>query len=210
MTYYSNKIVIINYGMGNIGSICNMFKYLGTPVVVSCDPQIIKSADKLVLPGVGHFDKAMQNINSLGIFNSIIDKALIHKTPILGICLGMQIMCKSSEEGVLPGLSLINAEVKKFKFEDDVKLKIPHMGWNNIEINKQSDILINLDNNSRFYFVHSYYVNCDNNSDVLTYTSYRDKFVSSFQSDNIIGVQFHPEKSHKFGMHIFKNFIEKI
>ena len=194
--------------MGNIGSIRNMFKYLGTPVVVSSDPQIIKTADKLILPGVGHFDKAMQNINSLGIFNSIRDKALIQKTPILGICLGMQIMCKSSEEGVLPGLSLVKAEVRRFKFDDEVKLKIPHMGWNNIEINKQSDILFNLDDNSRFYFVHSYYVSCENRNDILTYTNYGGNFVSSFQSDNIIGVQFHPEKSHKFGISIFKNFIE--
>lgn len=204
----NKKIVIIDYGMGNIGSICNMFKYLGTPVIVSSNTHIIETADKLVLPGVGHFDKAMQNINSLGIFDLIRNKALIKKIPILGICLGMQIMCKSSEEGILPGLSLVKAEVKKFKFDDEVRLKIPHMGWNNIEIKKQSGILYNLDNNSRFYFVHSYYVSCENKNEILTLTNYGGNFVSSFQSDNIIGVQFHPEKSHKFGMSIFRNFIE--
>ncbi|MEO5990245.1 MAG: imidazole glycerol phosphate synthase subunit HisH [Ferruginibacter sp.] len=206
----SNKqnIVVIDYGMGNIGSVCNMFKHIGVSVTVSSDMKTIANAEKLVLPGVGHFDRAMDNINSLGIFNLIRDKSIIHKTPILGICLGMQIMCESSEEGSLPGLSLIKGEIRKFKFADELKLKIPHMGWDTIEINKKSDILCNLDNNSRFYFVHSYFVSCENSSDILTYTNYGDKFVSSFQVENIIGVQFHPEKSHKFGMNLFKNFIE--
>lgn len=202
------SIVIIDYGMGNIGSICNMFKYIGVSVLVSSDIKTIESADKLVLPGVGRFDEAMQNINSLGINQSIRDKVLTQKTPILGICLGMQIMCKSSEEGVLPGLSLVNAEVKRFSFDEELKLKIPHMGWDTIEINKQSKVLNNLDDNSRFYFVHSYFVSCANKNDILTYTNYGEKFVSSFQVENIIGVQFHPEKSHKFGMNIIKNFIE--
>ncbi len=204
----NQKIVIIDYGMGNIGSISNMFKYLGVSAVVSSDPQIIETADKLILPGVGHFDKAIQNINSLNIFDLIRNKALIQQTPILGICLGMQIMCKTSEEGVLPGLSLINGSVNKFKFQDELKLKIPHMGWNNIEIVKDTNVLNNLDEDSRFYFVHSYFVSCENYDDVMTYTNYGKRFVSSFQSQNIIGVQFHPEKSHKFGMNIFKNFIE--
>lgn len=204
----NQNIVIIDYGMGNIGSISNMFKYLGFSAVVSSDPKVIASADKLVLPGVGHFDKAIQNINTLEIFDLIRDKALIQQAPILGICLGMQIMCKSSEEGVLPGLSLVNGVVRRFKFDDELKLKIPHMGWDNIEINKQSNILHNLDDNSRFYFVHSYFVSCENSNDVLTYTNYGERFVSSFQVENIIGAQFHPEKSHKFGMNIFKNFIE--
>jgi glutamine amidotransferase len=207
-TRSNNQIVIIDYGMGNIGSISNMFKYIGVSAIVSSDTKIIEFADKLILPGVGRFDKAMQNINSLGIYNLIRDKAVLQKTPILGICLGMQIMCKSSEEGVLPGLSLVNGEVRRFKFENGSNLKIPHMGWDNIEINKRSNILRNLDDNSRFYFVHSYFVSCANSKDILTYTNYEEKFVSSFQIENIIGVQFHPEKSHKFGVNLFKNFIE--
>lgn len=204
----NQNIVVIDYGMGNIGSICNMFKHLGVSVQVSSDVAVIKHADKLILPGVGHFDKAMQNINTLGLSDVIRELALIKKKPILGICLGMQLMCKSSEEGILPGLSLLNAQVIKFKFDGNLNLKIPHMGWDTIEISKDSEIVEGLNNDSRFYFVHSFYVDCDNNDDVLTFTDYGHKFVSSFQVENIVGVQFHPEKSHKFGITLFKNFIE--
>lgn len=204
----NEPIIIIDYGMGNLGSIANMINYLGYKSIITSNKSKIESADKIILPGVGHFDKAMLNINSQGMSEIIKKKAHEDKTPILGICLGMQLMCKSSEEGVLPGLSLVNADVRRFKFEAELKLKIPHMGWDKIEINKQSNILSNLDDNSRFYFVHSYFVSCENNNDILTYTNYGEKFVSSFQTENIIGVQFHPEKSHKFGMNILKNFIE--
>jgi imidazole glycerol-phosphate synthase subunit HisH len=210
MNNSNQKIVIIDYGMGNIGSICNMFKYLGSEVTISSDYDTIKSADKLVLPGVGKFDKAIQNINKLGLQELIQTKALKSKTPILGICLGMHLMCQGSEEGNLPGLSLIKAKVKKFTVNELQKLKVPHMGWNNIEISKQSNILENSDDNSRFYFVHSYYVDCENDNDVLTYTNYGRKFVSSFQRENVTGVQFHPEKSHRYGMNLLNNFINNI
>lgn len=209
MEYKNQKIVIIDYGMGNIGSIENMLKYLGVKAIISSDVDVILSADKIILPGVGHFDRAMNNIKDLGLTDVLREMALVKKTPFLGICLGMQIMCQSSEEGILSGLSFIQAEVKKFDFDPDSKLKVPHMGWNKIRINKSSDILNGLDDDSRFYFVHSYFVKCQNEIDVLTQTTHGFNFVSSFQVDNLIGAQFHPEKSHRFGVTLFKNFLEK-
>jgi len=203
------KIVIINYGMGNIGSIVNMFKYLGNDALVSSNKEVISSADKLILPGVGNFDRAIENINSLNLDDTIKEMALVKKVPFLGICLGMQLMCKESEEGELAGLSLVDAVVKKFNFSKEINLKVPHMGWDYIDIQKQSTILNDLDNSSKFYFVHSYFVSCENINDVLTYTTYGKEFVSSFEKDNIIGVQFHPEKSHKYGISLFKNYINK-
>ena len=203
------KIVIIDYGMGNIGSIVNMFKYLGVDALVSSNKEVISSADKLILPGVGNFDRAVENINSLNLDDTIKEMALVKKVPFLGICLGMQIMCKESEEGKLAGLSLVDAIVKKFNFSKDSNLKVPHMGWDYVDIQKESTIMNDLDNRSKFYFVHSYFVSCEDVSDVLTYTTYGKEFVSSFEKDNIIGVQFHPEKSHKYGISLFKNFINK-
>lgn len=203
------NIVIIDYGMGNIGSIVNMLKYLGFKSTVSSDKGVISKADKIILPGVGHFDHAMKNIDKLFLRDVINESAFIRKTPFLGICLGMQLMCNSSEEGVLPGLSLIDASVEKFIFPPDFKLKVPHMGWNYIETCKKSRILESLDEKARFYFVHSYYVKCQNETDILTKTTFGINYVSSFEKDNIIGVQFHPEKSHKFGISLFKNFLER-
>ena len=188
MSKKENSIVVIDYGMGNIGSISNMLKYLGTSAIISSDKSVIEKADKLILPGVGHFDRAMLNINSLGIFDIIRYKALEEKKPILGICLGMQIMCNSSEEGGESGLSIIDATVDKFNFLKEQNLKVPHMGWNTVEIIKPSSyILEGLGDDSRFYFVHSYFVSCKNQSDVLTKTNYGIPFVSSFEKDNKIG-----------------------
>ncbi|NQU32669.1 MAG: imidazole glycerol phosphate synthase subunit HisH [Bacteroidetes bacterium] len=209
MSKKKSSIVVIDYGMGNIGSISNMLKYLGSKAVISSDKSVIEKADKLILPGVGHFDRAMHNINSLEIFNLIRYKAMEEKKPILGICLGMQIMCNSSEEGVESGLSIIDASVNKFSFPKEQNLKVPHMGWNSVEIIKPSSrILQGLGDDSRFYFVHSYFVSCKDQSDELTKTNYGNPFVSSFERGNVVGVQFHPEKSHKFGITLFKNFIE--
>lgn len=201
------NIVIIDYGMGNIGSIRNMLQYLGEKSVVSSDPEVIKTADKLILPGVGHFDRAMDNIDRFSLKEVINEMALVKKVPFLGICLGMQLMCKSSEEGSSPGLSLVNARVNKFIFSDDIKLKVPHMGWNYLESCKESKVLVGLNEQSRFYFVHSYFVECSVDSDVLTRTTYGHSFASAFESGNLVGVQFHPEKSHRFGISLFKNFL---
>jgi glutamine amidotransferase len=208
MDYSSQNIVIIDYGMGNVGSISNMLKYLGAKATISNDFSAIKNADKLILPGVGHFDKAMENITRHSLQGVIHEMALEKKKPFLGICLGMQLMCNSSDEGKSPGLKLVDAEVKKFNFPNNKELKIPHMGWNYIQPKKPSNILNGLDQKSRFYFVHSYFVECAIDIDVLTETNYGNPFVSSFEQNNLIGVQFHPEKSHRFGMTLFKNFLQ--
>ena len=203
----NQKIVIVDYGMGNLGSIQNMIKYLGHKAQVSNNEEDILSADKLILPGVGHFDRAMNNINSLGLKPVLVEMALNRKVPFLGICLGMQLMCQSSEEGNELGLQLIDAQVRRFSFDKEVKLKVPHMGWNTINVQKDATVLKGLSNESRFYFVHSYFVSCSKNPDVMTTTDYGHSFVSSFESGNVIGVQFHPEKSHKYGIQLFKNFL---
>ena len=204
MDFSSQNIVIIDYGMGNVGSISNMLKYLGAKVTISSDYATIKNADKLILPGVGHFDRAMENISQQSLLEVIHEMALNKNKPFLGICLGMQLMCDTSEEGKSDGLKLVKAAVKRFRFPDNKDLKIPHMGWNYIQPQKQSNILKDLDEQSRFYFVHSYFVDCTNDDDILTSTTYGKRFVYK----NLIGVQFHPEKSHRFGINLFKNFLQ--
>lgn len=204
----NSKIVIIDYGMGNLGSISNMLKFIGYSAAITSDFKIIEKAEKIILPGVGRFDRAMKNIYDLNLADVIKEKALIDKVPFLGICLGMQLMCRHSQEGNQNGLGLISGDVKGFNL--DKLFKVPHMGWNSIEPNSNIKILENLDSTSRFYFVHSYYVKTDNESNVLTYTNYGYKFASGItNNENIFGVQFHPEKSHKYGVTLFKNFIEK-
>jgi glutamine amidotransferase len=204
----SKKIVIVDYGMGNLGSISNMLKHIGNDSFITSDIDTISKAEKIILPGVGHFDRAMNNIVELGLYEILLKKALVDKVPFLGICLGMQLLCRHSEEGNRNGLGLINADVVEFKLEKTYK--VPHMGWNQIEPNTDSKILTNLDSTSRFYFVHSYYVKADDTSNVLTYTDYGYKFASGItNNENIIGVQFHPEKSHKYGVILFQNFIER-
>lgn len=207
MDFSSQRIVIIDYGMGNVGSINNMLKYLGARAVISADHAVIKTADKLILPGVGHFDRAMENINNKMLVDVLAEMALTKRVPFLGICLGMQLMCNSSEEGSAKGLGFVDAAVKKFNFPDNNELKIPHMGWNYITPCKASKLLIGLEEKSRFYFVHSYFVDCADAGDKLTTTQYGHDFVSAFEHENLIGVQFHPEKSHRFGITLFKNFL---
>ena len=204
----SKKVVIIDYGMGNLGSISNMLKYIGSDSIITSDHNIIENAEKIILPGVGHFERAMNNINDLNLVEILRRKSLVDKVPFLGICLGMQLMCRHSEEGNREGLGLIDADVISFSLERTYK--VPHMGWNLIESKNDNGILANLDNNSRFYFVHSYFVKADEESNVLSYTNYGHKFVSGItNNENIFGVQFHPEKSHKYGVTLFKNFIDK-
>jgi glutamine amidotransferase len=201
-------IHIIDYGLGNLGSIKNMFKKIGYDSTICNSPDQLENASKIILPGVGAFDTGMQNLNDGGWLEMLNKKVLVERTPTLGICLGMQLMCKKSEEGILSGLSWIDAEVKKFNFES-TNLKIPHMGWNDVFVAKNSDLLQDNFEDRRFYFVHSYYVTVANQANVLLNCNYGFQFNAAFQMENIIGVQFHPEKSHKFGLSLLKNFAEK-
>ena len=200
-------IGIIDYGMGNIGSIKNMLKKIGAASFIVKDSSMLKDAQKYILPGVGAFDEGMKNLEKLGYIDSMRKIVLAKKVPILGICLGMQLLTMKSEEGQLAGLGFLNASTVRFNHNDiSNKLKIPHMGWNTIDIIKDSAIFKDMPENYRFYFVHSYYVVCNNSEDIISRTNYGTHFVSAFQRDNIMGVQFHPEKSHKFGMKILENF----
>lgn len=202
-------IVIINYGAGNLGSMLNMFKKIGHAAILGNTVEDIEKADKLVLPGVGSFDAGMEKLNSSGLKDVLNYKVLDKKTPILGVCLGLQLMTDRSDEGELKGLGWISAETKKFEL-DSSKFKIPHMGWNEIKIEKKSNLFVGMEEQeNRFYFVHSYHLVCNEPSDILVSTNYGYDFTCGVERGNILGVQFHPEKSHKFGMQLLKNFSEK-
>jgi imidazole glycerol-phosphate synthase subunit HisH len=187
-----------------------MFKKVGClDVLISSDKGAIAEADKLLLPGVGNFDYGMQQLKNSGFLDTLSDKVLNNNTPLLGICLGAQMLTKSSEEGKEPGLGWINGTTIKFdKSKLSKKLKIPHMGWTDVTIEKPSKLFTNMDSVSRFYFVHSYHMKLDRVEDELNRSTYGYSFVSGFEDKNIIGVQFHPEKSHKYGMNLLKNFVE--
>ena len=202
-------IVIIDYGMGNLGSIHNMLNRIGAPSEITSDPRKIGLADKLILPGVGAFDRAVQSLNRLDLLPVLNERVLDRKVPILGICLGMQLLSLRSEEGELPGLGWIDAETVRFAFEgENAALKIPHMGWNTIEVRRSSPILDDRHEDSRFYFVHSYHVRCADEANVLATTRYGIEFHAAVIRGNIMGTQFHPEKSHKFGLKLLKNFTD--
>lgn len=199
-------IAILDYGLGNLGSIANMLKVIGEKSKITNKAEEIRVADGIILPGVGAFDAGMQKLNDFGL-TEIIKVCAAKGTPILGICLGMQLLGRRSEEGTLPGLGLIPFECKKFRFPDDSDLKIPHMGWDIVDI-KQSNPLVNhLEGTQRYYFVHSYYAVCDSEENVLMTCDYGYEFAASVVKDNIIGVQFHPEKSHDFGVALLTHFV---
>ena len=199
-------ITIVDYGMGNLGSVQNMFKKIGVSSKITSDKKELEQAEKILLPGVGSFDSAMQKINTSGIREILDYKVLKQKVPILGICLGMQLLTNNSEEGIEPGLGWINAKSKKFQLIKGDKLKIPHMGWNQTFPSRPSELTKDLPDETRFYFVHSYYVEVDNEENSILKTRYGVSFDSAIQADNIYGAQFHPEESHKFGMKLFENF----
>lgn len=199
-------ITIVDYGMGNLGSIKNMFKRIGVSAVIASDLNNIAKASKLVLPGVGSFDHAMARINSNELRQILDRKALQEGVPILGICLGMQLLTKSSEEGHLPGLGLIPAKTVRFNFQKESTLKVPHMGWNLVARSTPSPLSEDFDTEHRFYFVHSYHVQVEDEKYSILKTEHGYLFDSGIQNENIFGVQFHPEKSHRFGMKLLKNF----
>ena len=202
-------IVIIDYGLGNLGSMLNMMKKIGAKAIVTSDHDAIAKADKLILPGVGSFDAGMKNLNERNMISLLNEKVLADHVPILGVCLGMQLLGRKSEEGKLPGLGWLDAETSRFKFEEPAcSLKIPHMGWNQLTVCQQHALFKNLEAENRFYFVHSYHLRCIVEDNILAKTSYGFDFTSAVVKDNILGVQFHPEKSHLFGIRLLKNFVE--
>tara|TARA_Y100001970_G_C14085544_1_gene777095 strand:+ start:213 stop:827 length:615 start_codon:yes stop_codon:yes gene_type:complete len=200
----TKKISIVDYKNCNIGSVKNMLKYLDIEHEICDTPEKLEGAKKILLPGVGSFDEAILNIKKLSLKEILDKKALREKIPILGICLGMQILTKYSEEGKQDGLGWIEGKTKKFDLPD--KLSIPHMGWNTINIKKKTKLTKDFDNSFKFYFVHSYYVELENEENCLSKTNYGKDFNSIINYKNIFGAQFHPEKSHKFGMTLLRNF----
>ena len=198
-------IAIINYEMGNIGSIANMLKVIGEKSVISDSGDKIRSADKIILPGVGSFDAGMKQLEDRGLVEVICEEAAAGK-PILGICLGMQLLGKKSEEGVKSGLGLIPFESVRFRFPEDSKLKIPHMGWDIVEFKRDGPLTEINEGIQRYYFAHSYHAVCEESENVLMTCDYGYEFTAAVCKNNVYGVQFHPEKSHDFGMRLLKNF----
>jgi glutamine amidotransferase len=204
----SNKIVIIDYGMGNLRSVFNKFRRMGFNSEISSDPDVITKADKIILPGVGHYAKGMRNLEEKGLVDVLNCKVLVEKTPIFGICLGMQLFSEYSEEGDCFGLGWIKARTVRFKINDKQKYKIPHIGWNSVNIVNKSGIDEFLNKDDIFYFVHGYHTQCRDITDVWMTSWYESEFVSAIRNSNIFGTQFHPEKSHDTGMKLLKHFIE--
>jgi len=199
-------ITIINYGLGNLGSVQNMLKRINVPSIITSDIKEIEAAEKILLPGVGAFDSAIQKIDELNLRSILVRKAKVDKVPFLGICLGMQLLTSGSEEGVLKGLDLVPAKTVKFKFETESNLKIPHMGWNFVKQNTPSKLTENFTPDYRFYFVHSYKVVCEDERNSILKANYDSDFDAAIQNENVYGTQFHPEKSHKYGMQLLTNF----
>jgi len=203
-------IAIVDYGVGNLGSIQNMLKKLGAQSEIASDVSAIERATKIILRGVGAFDSGMTHLNQSGLRHALDAAVLQRRVPVAGICLGMQLMTEGSEEGTLPGLGWVPAKTIRFVPSANETMKIPNMGWSVVVKAKQSPVLELLDDDPRFYFVHSYHVNCRNSEDALLIAQYGSvSFDAAFERENILGFQFHPEKSHQFGMKILKAFLER-
>jgi len=202
------NIVIVDYGIGNLSSVKRGFQRIGVETQISSYLTEIEDANKLVLPGVGHFSEGINNIKKLGLWEILNEKILLEKTPVLGICLGMQLMGNNSEEGDVTGFGWIEADVKRFDMEDKIRHKVPNIGWNNTKIINNNKLSFALTDRDYFYFVHSYHMVCSDPRDVWMRSSYESDFVSAINKGNIFGTQFHPEKSHSAGLKILKSFAE--
>ena len=200
-------LAIVDYGMGNLNSVKKKLYRLKTTASITSNPKDIIKADKIILVGVGHFAKAMENIKELNLLDTLNEVAIIKKKPVLGICLGMQLMAKDSEEGNTEGLGWLDANVRKMQVDDTLRFKIPHTGWNKITQSKKSRLMKGIPESSEFYFVHSYHLMPNETSNILNETEYCFKFTSAIEKNNIFGVQYHPEKSHDIGEVLLKNFI---
>lgn len=200
-------IVIIDYGVGNINAFVNVYKRLNIPTKIARTEADLEGAEKLILPGVGHFDHAMEELIKSGMLNKLNELVLEKKVPVIGICVGMQMMANSSDEGVCEGLKWIDATVKKF---DETKInqvtRLPHMGWNDVTPIVKNPLFEGLENDSLFYFLHSYYFECNNSEDILAVSDYGGDFTCAAHHGNVYGIQFHPEKSHKYGETLLHNF----
>ena len=204
----NSKITIIDYGMGNVGSIQKMIKKAGVTSIISSSENDILNSSKLILPGVGSYDAGMKELHKRGLIKTLNYKVIQKKIPILGICLGAQLMTEASEEGVCKGLGWLKATTRRFSFTDN-KLKIPHMGWNRVKSVKARDKILGSESHKeRFYFVHSYHFQTDTKEIILCKSNYGYEFASGLMQNNIIALQFHPEKSHNFGLKVIKNFID--
>ena len=204
-------IVILDYGMGNLGSHLNMIRKIGySNVIASSRIKDLENAKKIIIPGVGAFDSGMTSLSNLGLIEILNYKVLEEKIPVLGICLGMQLFAISSDEGENNGLSWIDSKVVRFNLKEEKNpLKIPHMGWNTIALKKKTMLFNGMENTeNRFYFVHSFHMIFDCDNYIIATSNYGYDFPAVIQKDNIFGTQFHPEKSHKFGMQLYKNFLE--
>jgi len=202
-------IVVIDYGLGNPASVKNMLRKAGHQAEVTADHAAIRSASRLILPGVGAFDHGMQNLADRGLIDVLNEAVLVRRVPMLGICLGLQLMSRRSEEGVLPGLGWFAADTIRFAFPPEAHdLRIPHMGWNTVAKTSDTFLAANLAADARFYFVHSYHVRCDDRADVALTAPYGGEVVAAAVKGNIAGTQFHPEKSHKFGLALLRSFVE--
>lgn len=202
-------IGVVDYDTGNIGSVLNMLKKVGAQAVVSRDPQVLRGADKLVLPGVGAFDEAMGNLHRFGLHDLLDELVLGQHRPILGVCLGAQLMARSSEEGRHPGLGWFNAHLVRFRAPGGAALRVPHMGWNEVQAEAEGGgIFQGVPQPMRFYFVHSYYMVPDEPGLDLASSNYGYRFTSAMGRGNILSMQFHPEKSHKYGLQVYRNFVE--
>jgi glutamine amidotransferase len=201
------SLVLIDYGMGNLRSVQKKLNQMGLACTIGSTPEAVAAASKLILPGVGHFANGVAKLKSMNLWDAIDRKVKIENTPILGICLGMQLMTKHSEEGDMEGFGWIDATVQRFRVENKIRYKVPHIGWNQALSYKENVLFRDIPDEALFYFVHAYHVVCNEPEDKLAGTIYEYEFTSAFQKDHIFGVQFHPEKSHEAGEQLFRNFI---